>query len=130
METRLLVVDSGVGTIDCSMILIGPSVVDKDDRNEHLLAHRGVRIAGNNFDIQLALKKANNTLASIGQLMQSAVTQVKCQPKVIFVTGETAKSPVLYEYLSEQMPNMPLVIGDHFGSVSDGLARWANNIYR
>jgi hypothetical chaperone protein len=77
------------------------------------------------------LKKANsNTLKSIGQLMQSAVTQAQCQPEVIFITGGTAKSPVLNEYLSQQMPNIPLVIGDHFGSVSSGLARWAGKIYR
>jgi hypothetical chaperone protein len=243
-ETRVLVVDIGGGTSDCSMLLMSPSFANKDDRNEHLLAHSGVRIAGNDFDIQLALqgimpslgmhsllktgkpmptasyrqalainnineqtafysaknrrdlellsrdaqqtelverlvtvhdhklsyqlvnaaeqakiklskkteqaicladidesltisvnrstlKKANhNTLASIGKLMQSAVTQAQCQPEVVFVTGGTAKSPVLNEYLSQQMPNIPLVIGDHFGSVSAGLARWANKIYR
>jgi hypothetical chaperone protein len=242
-ETRVLVVDIGGGTSDCSMLLMSPSFANKDDRNEHLLAHSGVRIAGNDFDIQLALqgimpslgmhsllktgkpmptasyrqalainnineqtafysaknrrdlellsrdaqhselvnrlitvhdhklsyqlvnaaeqakiqlskkteqaicladidesltisvnrstlKIANhNTLASIGQLMQSAVTQAQCQPEVVFVTGGTAKSPVLNEYLSQQMPNIPLVIGDHFGSVSAGLARWANKIY-
>jgi hypothetical chaperone protein len=62
--------------------------------------------------------------------MQSAVTQAQCQPEIIFITGGTAKSPVLNEYLSQQMPNIPLVIGDHFGSVSSGLARWADKIYR
>jgi hypothetical chaperone protein len=243
-ETRVLVVDIGGGTSDCSMLLMSPSFANRDDRNEHLLAHSGVRIAGNDFDIQLALqgimpslgmhsllktgkpmptasyrqalainnineqttfysaknrrdlellsrdaqqtdlvsrlitvhdhklsyqlvnaaeqakiqlskkieqtisladidqslavtvnrntlKKANsNTLKSIGQLMQSAITQAQCQPEVIFITGGTAKSPVLNEYLSQQMPNIPLVIGDHFGSVSSGLARWAGKIYR
>jgi len=243
-ETRVLVVDIGGGTSDCSMLLMSPNFANKDDRNEHLLAHSGVRIAGNDFDIQLALqgimpslgmhsllktgkpmptasyrqalainnineqttfysaknrrdlellsrdaqqtdlvsrlitvhdhklsyqlvnaaeqakiqlskrieqticladidqslavtvnrntlKKANsNTLKSIGQLMQSAVTQAQCQPEIICITGGTAKSPVLNEYLSQQMPNIPLVIGDHFGSVSSGLARWADKIYR
>jgi len=243
-ETKVLVVDIGGGTSDCSMLLMGPEFRDNTDRTQHLLAHSGVRIAGNDFDIQLALqgimpslgmnsllktnkpmptasfyqalainnineqtefysaknrrdliqlsrdakettiverlitvhdhklsyqlvnaaeqakiklseqdtqvialddidnglvanvdkatlKQANNrTLASIGELMQSAVKQTQSQPDVIFVTGGTAKSPVISEYIQQQMPNIPVVIGDHFGSVTSGLARWAEKIYR
>jgi hypothetical chaperone protein len=243
-ETRVLVVDIGGGTSDCSMLLMGPTYQKDNCRLESLLAHSGVRIAGNDFDIQLALqgimpslgmnsllktgkpmptssfyqalainnineqtlfysaknrrdlvqlsrdakeqsiverlitvhdhklsyqlvnaaeqakiglseqcsqiidlndisdnlsaevnknilRNANKrTLASIGELMQSAVNQAQCQPEVIFVTGGTAKSPVLSEFLQQQMPHIPVVVGDHFGSVTSGLARWAENIYR
>lgn len=243
-ETRVLVVDIGGGTSDCSLLLMGPELSRAEDRTQHLLAHSGVRIAGNDFDIQLALqgimpslgmnsllktgkpmptssfyqavainnineqtafysaknrrdlvqlsrdakdtaiverlltvhdhklsyqlvnaaeqakialsehdnqlinlsyickelnvevnKKTlqlanNRTLKSIGDLMQSAVEQGQCQPDVIFVTGGTAKSPVLSEFLQQQMPNIPIVVGDHFGSVTSGLARWAEKIYR
>ncbi len=242
-ETKVLVVDIGGGTSDCSMLLMGPKFRDNTDRTQHLLAHSGVRIAGNDFDIQLALqgimpslgmngliktgksmptapfyqalainninkqtdfysaknrrdliqlsrdakesaiverlitvhdhklsyqlvnaaeqakislseqdtqvisleyieedlaisvdkltlKRANNrTLASIGELMQSAIKQAHSQPDVIFITGGTAKSPVISEYIQQQMPNTPVVIGDHFGSVTSGLARWAEKIY-
>ena len=243
-ETRVLVVDIGGGTSDCSMLLMSPDFSNNDNRNEHLLAHTGVRIAGNDFDIQLALqgimpslgmnsllktgkpmptanfrqalainnineqtefysaknrremellgrdaqeselvsrlltvhdhklsyqlvnaaeqakiglsdheeqticlndihdslavsvsratlKQANmRTLDNIAQLMTSAVAEAQCQPEVIFVTGGTAKSPVLSEFLQQQMPGIPLVVGDHFGSVTSGLARWAERIYR
>jgi len=243
-ETRVLVVDIGGGTSDCSMLLMGPQLSNYDDRSQHLLAHSGVRVAGNDFDIQLALqgimpslgmdsllksgkpmptanfyqalainnineqtafysaknrrelvqlsrdaketvmverlitvhdhklsyqlvnaaeqakislsevdeqiielddinpgltanvnketlKQANTkTLLSIAQLMQSAVEQAQCQPDVIFVTGGTAKSPVLSDFIKQQMPDIPVVIGDHFGSVTSGLARWADKIYR
>ena len=243
-ETRVLVVDIGGGTSDCSMLLMSPDFTNQDNRNEHLLAHTGVRIAGNDFDIQLALqgimpslgmnsllktgkpmptanfrqalainnineqtefysaknrremellsrdaqeselvsrlltvhdhklsyqlvnaaeqakiglsdheeqticlndihdslavsvsratlKQANmRTLDNIAQLMTSAVAEAQCQPEVIFVTGGTAKSPVLSEFLQQQMPGIPLVVGDHFGSVTSGLARWAERIYR
>lgn len=243
-ETRVLVVDIGGGTSDCSMLLMGPEFINSDDRVQHLLAHSGVRVAGNDFDIQLALqgimpslgmhsylktgtpmptasfyqavainnineqtkfysaknrrdliqlardakdsalverlitvhdhklsyqlvnaaeqakinlsgqdshlisltdidngltievdnplfKQANTrTLASIGELMQSAVKQAQVQPDVIFVTGGTAKSPVISDYIQQQMPCTPMVIGDHFGSVTSGLARWAEQIYR
>lgn len=243
-ETKVLVVDIGGGTSDCSMLLMGPTFSNSDDRTKHLLAHSGVRIAGNDFDIQLALQgimpnlgmnsllktgkpmptapffqavainnineqtefysaknrrelillsrdaketdiierliavhdhklsyqlvnsaeqakialseqneqiidlsvidvglsttvnkailqSANKrTLESIGELMQSAVAQAQCQPEVIFVTGGTAKSPVIHDFIQQQMPNTPVVIGDHFGSVTAGLARWADKIYK
>jgi hypothetical chaperone protein len=243
-ETRVLVVDIGGGTSDCSMLLMGPEHSNSESRIEHLLSHSGVRVAGNDFDIQLALrgimpslgmnglsktgkplptssfKQAiainnineqtefysaknrrdltqlardaqdsdivsrlvtvhdhklsyqlvnsaeqakialseselqhinlndvsknlsveinrellrqanNNTLNSIAELMKDAVEKAQCQPDVIFVTGGTAKSPVLNEFLQQQMPNIPVVIGDHFGSVTSGLARWAEKIYR
>lgn len=243
-ETRVLVVDIGGGTSDCSFLLMGPKLSRSENRTQHLLAHSGVRIAGNDFDIQLALqgimpslgmnsllktgkpmptssfyqalainnineqtafysaknrrdlvqlsRDAQNTemverlltvhdhklsyqlvnaaeqtkialsehdkhtinldniseqlstdvtketlrtanartLSSIGNLMQSAVNQAQCQPNVIFVTGGTAKSPVLSDFLQQQMPNIPIVVGDHFGSVTSGLARWAEKIYQ
>jgi len=243
-ETRVLVVDIGGGTSDCSMLLMGPELSNNDDRTKHLLAHSGVRVVGNDFDIQLALqgimpslgmnsllktgkqmptsnfyqalainnineqtafysaqnrrelvqlsrdakeqsiverlitvhdhklsyqlvnaaeqakialseqdkqsinldditdglsaevtketlRLANNrTLDSIGDLMKSAVEQAQCQPEVIFVTGGTAKSPVLSEFIQQQMPNIPIVVGDHFGSVTSGLARWADKVFK
>ncbi len=242
-ETRVLVVDIGGGTSDCSMLLMSPNYTNSDNRSDHLLAHTGVRVAGNDFDIQLALqgimpslgmnsllktgkpmptasfrqalainnineqtefysaknrreldllsrdaketelvarlltvhdhklsyqlvncaeqakiglsshneqtialddihedlavtvsrdtlKQANmRTLEQIAQLMKAAVAEAQCQPEVIFVTGGTAKSPVLSEFLQQQMPGVPVVIGDYFGSVTSGLARWAERIY-
>jgi hypothetical chaperone protein len=242
-QKRVLVVDIGGGTSDCSMLLMGPELIKSDERSGHLLAHTGVRVAGNDFDIQLALQgimpslgmksllktgipmpiasyrqavSINNineqtefyssknrrhlvqlshdakekhlverlidvhdqklsyqlvngaeqakinlsdklvheinfpeldslsidltrelfrvanerTLQHIGELMQLAVKQANCMPDVIFVTGGTAKSPVINDYIKQQIPNVPVVIGDHFGSVTSGLARWANKIYR
>lgn len=242
-ETKVLVVDIGGGTTDCSMLLMGPNFKNQSSREQHLLAHTGVRVGGNDFDIQLALRgimpslgmndmlktgkpmpvnsfnqaiAINNIneqtdfysqanyrylqtlqrdttqpdifarllkvhqqklshrlvngaeqakislteldsqsiclddlaenlqvdvdralmlqassaqLKQIGQLMQECVLQANCQPDVIFVTGGTAKSPVLHKFLSEQMPNIPVIVGDHFGSVTVGLARWAEKIF-
>ena len=242
-ETKVLVVDIGGGTTDSSMLLMGPEFRESTDRTAHLLAHSGVRIGGNDFDIQLALKgimpslgmnsllktgkpmpvnsfsqavsinnvneqtefysqsnrrfleqlkldsaeptiferlltvhdhklsyclvnsaeqakigltdtvtqnidlselednlavdvsrqlmleSSSSQLKQISQMMENAVKQAGCQPDVIFVTGGTAKSPVLNDYLTAQMPGIPLVIGDHFGSVTVGLARWAKRIF-
>jgi len=243
-ETKVLVVDIGGGTTDCSMLLMGPKLKSSVSRKQHLLAHTGVRIGGNDFDIQLALRgimpnlgmndllktgkpmpvnsfnqavainnineqtefysqanyrylqtlqrdaeqpdtfarllkvhqqklshrlvngaeqakigltefdsqpillhdladnlevevsrslmlKASSTLLKqIAQLMKECVVQANCQPDVIFVTGGTAKSPVLNQFLSEQMPSVPVIAGDHFGSVTVGLARWAEKVFK
>ncbi|MEW6991015.1 molecular chaperone [Colwelliaceae bacterium 6441] len=242
-ETKVLVVDIGGGTTDCSMLLMGPSYSGLVDRTSHLLSHTGVRVGGNDFDIQLALKgimpslgmnsllktgkpmpvnsfnqavainnineqtdfysqsnrrfleqlkrdaaepdvftrliqvhdnklsyrlvngaeqakiglteldgqaidlnylsdnlavdvtrdlmgDANSAqLKQIAEMIQEAVTLAKTKPNVVFVTGGTAKSPVLSEFLKAQLPNIPIVIGDHFGSVTVGLTRWAQRVF-
>jgi hypothetical chaperone protein len=242
-ETKVLVVDIGGGTTDCSMLLMGPEFINSIDRKDHLLAHSGIRIGGNDFDIQLALKglmpslgmksllktgkpmpvnsfnqaiainnvndqtefysqsnhryleqlqrdcaepeifsrllKVNQEklsyrlvngaeqakiglteqlsqninldyladnlkvdvsrqlmfdasaglLKQIGAMMDEAIYQAGCKPDVVFVTGGSAKSPVISQFLTEKMPNTPMVIGDHFGSVTVGLARWAKRIF-
>lgn len=53
---KVLVVDIGGGTSDCSMVLMGPDHRTKPDRREDFLAHTGERIGGNDFDIRLALQ--------------------------------------------------------------------------
>lgn len=53
-ETRVLVVDVGGGTTDCSFIRIGPSRRDKVDRSDDILGHSGERIGGNDYDQWLA----------------------------------------------------------------------------
>ncbi len=242
-ETKVLVVDIGGGTTDCSMLLMGPKQAPLTDRSADLLSHSGERVGGNDFDIALALKGVmpsfginselktgkpmpNNSywqamainnindqtefysdtnarfleqlirdakqpelvkrlltvqqnklsyrvvnaaeqskialteqtklqidlsdiddgltveldrecfasackreLSSIAVLMKDAITEANCQPDVVFVTGGTAKSPILQQFLQQQLPNTEIVIGDHFGSVTAGLTRWAKTIY-
>jgi hypothetical chaperone protein len=242
-ETRVLVVDIGGGTTDCSMLLMSPQYKTQLDRAKHLLAYSGQRIGGNDFDIQLALKGVmpslginsfltsgkpipsnsywqavainnineqtkfysaknarylnelvkdaknkhevqrlvkvqqeklsyqlvnsaeqakialteqfeqtidlsyldndltaqvdRNTLLNasfrelnaIATLMKTCVGQAGCQPDVVFVTGGTAKSPVLAQFIQAQFPQIKLVVGDHFGSVTAGLARYAQLMF-
>lgn len=53
---KVLVVDIGGGTSDCSMVWMGPDHRIKSDRRGDFLAHTGERIGGNDFDIRLALQ--------------------------------------------------------------------------
>ena len=242
-ETKVLVVDIGGGTTDCSMLLMGPKQATQIDRRQHFLSHSGERVGGNDLDIALALKgfmpsfglnsqlktgrpmpvhsfwqamainnindqtefysSANERviqqliraskqpalisrlltiqqqrlsyrmvnaaeqskialtdnehhqidlfdidtnlsitlershfssacqreLTSIAGLMKEAITQANCQPDVVFVTGGTAKSPVINQFLKQKFEQTPIIVGDYFGSVTSGLARWANRIY-
>ena len=242
-ESKVLVVDIGGGTTDCSMLIMSPEFKSQLNRDQHLLGYSGQRIGGNDFDIQLALKgimpqfgmqgllktgkpiptnsywqavainniyeqtdfysaangrylaelaldakcpeeiarlikvhkeklsyqivndaeqakiilsaqpehkidlnyieeqlstsvtpntlldSSQRELSAIGELMHECVQQAGCQPDVIFVTGGTAKSPVLAKFLQSQFPQKELIVGDHFGSVTAGLARYAQLMF-
>jgi hypothetical chaperone protein len=243
-ETRVLVVDIGGGTTDCSMLLMGPEWHDKSDRSASLLGHSGCRVGGNDLDIMLAFKElmpllglggatekgtalpalpwwnavaindvpaqsdfyataskkllldlirdarepekvkrllkvwqqrlgyrlvraaeeskialseqaeVTTQLAFIEQSLETAISvqgleaaiaqpleriqeQVKMaldasgtRPDVIYLTGGSARSPVLRQALQQQLPDIPLASGDDFGSVTAGLARWAQVMFR
>ncbi|MBU2039131.1 MAG: molecular chaperone [Gammaproteobacteria bacterium] len=69
-------------------------------------------------------------LQRIMALMQEAVAQAGVQPDLIFVTGGSARSPVIREAVARVFGDIPLLDGDHFGSVASGLTEWAEKIYR
>ena len=68
-------------------------------------------------------------LSRIEALMDEALDQAKAVPKVIYVTGGTARSPAIYRKIASLHPNVPIVVGDHFSSVTAGLTRWAHKIF-
>ncbi|KAF7786779.1 putative chaperone protein [Pseudoalteromonas rubra] len=53
-DQKVLVVDIGGGTSDCSFVQMGPDFRAKADRSDDFLAHTGKRIGGNDLDIALA----------------------------------------------------------------------------
>ena len=72
----------------------------------------------------------NERYYELVDLMQDAVEQAGCSPDVIFVTGGTAKSPIVRKAIAEKLGDIPVVDGDHFGSVTAGLTQWAEKLYR
>ncbi len=243
-ETRVLVVDIGGGTTDCSLLLMGPQWRDKADRVASLLGHSGCRVGGNDLDIMLAFKTLMPLLGQGGstrkgtglptlpwwnavaindvnaqsqfysgecgkllqqmvkeaqnselvarlfsvwkhkqsyQLVRSAeeskirlsdaaqttvplhyldegletslnirqlneaisqpldkmiqqITDVMSAsetiPEVVYLTGGSARSPLLREAIARVLPDTPVASGDDFGSVTLGLARWAATLFR
>ncbi|MBV7314340.1 molecular chaperone [Shewanella sp. NIFS-20-20] len=70
-----------------------------------------------------------DTLDKIQQLMMEAIVKANCQPEVIYVTGGTARSPMIFERISHCFPHSDIVVGDHFGSVTAGLTRYAQQAF-
>jgi len=68
-------------------------------------------------------------LQSIAKLIDATIADAGCQPDVIFVTGGSAKSPVLHNFLQQHFAHSELVTGDHFASVTAGLARWSQRLF-
>jgi hypothetical chaperone protein len=61
-EKLALVVDIGGGTSDFTVMKLSKSYIHKADRREDILANTGVRIGGNDFDKNLALRSFMPTL--------------------------------------------------------------------
>ncbi|UZE96373.1 molecular chaperone [Alkalimarinus alittae] len=68
-------------------------------------------------------------LNRISALMKEAVTQAQCSPDLVYVTGGTAKSPVIRDAIQQQLGEIPIMDGDHFGSVTAGLTKWAEKLF-
>ncbi|WP_435927099.1 molecular chaperone [Dryocola sp. BD613] len=243
-EKRVLVVDIGGGTTDCSVLLMGPQWRTRRDREQSLLGHSGCRVGGNDLDIMLAYKQlspllgmggqtekgialpvlpwwnavaindvpAQNEFYStangrmLGELVRDArepdkvaylqkvwrqrlsyrlvraaeeskialsdskqvatmlpfiakelgcdITQAELsvaisqplqrileqvmlaletsdvKPEVIYLTGGSARSPMIKHALAQLLPGIALAGGNDFGSVTAGLARWAEVVFR
>ncbi|MBV7263073.1 molecular chaperone [Photobacterium sp. WH77] len=66
----------------------------------------------------------------ISSLINEALSQAECAPDVIFMTGGSARSPMLRQLIEQRLPGVPIVAGDYFGSVTAGLSRWAEFCFR
>ncbi|MFA0086867.1 molecular chaperone [Vibrio sp. 10N.261.51.F12] len=72
----------------------------------------------------------DNPKQKIKELVKEAVNQAGIQPDVVFMTGGSARSSVLRQAVNDILPNTPLVAGNYFGSVTAGLARWADICFK
>ncbi|VDZ89768.1 protein YegD [Lelliottia amnigena] len=68
-------------------------------------------------------------LQRILEQVQLALENGNDKPDVIYLTGGSARSPLIKKALAEQLPGIPIAGGDDFGSVTAGLARWAKVMF-
>ena len=71
-----------------------------------------------------------NPTEKIKALVIEAIKQSSIKPDVIYMTGGSARSPILTRAVKSVLPDTPVISGNYFGSVTAGLARWANTIFR
>jgi len=69
-------------------------------------------------------------LEAIKKLISECVKQSAILPELVYITGGSAKSPVVRKTISEVLPNITILDGDYYGSVAAGLSKWANMIWR
>jgi hypothetical chaperone protein len=90
-------------------------------------------IADNIQDVmtQSQLREAiEQPLQRILEQVTQALACSDCRPDVIYLTGGSARSPLLRQAIQQQLPGIELVGGNDFGSVTAGLARWAQTQFR
>ncbi|MCZ6852881.1 MAG: molecular chaperone [Gammaproteobacteria bacterium] len=61
-EQKVLVVDVGGGTTDCSFVCVGPEHRGSKNREADVLGHSGERLGGNDYDQMLALQSVMPSL--------------------------------------------------------------------
>lgn len=71
-----------------------------------------------------------NSLRSIKTLVQESITQSGVKPDVVYITGGSARSPILRTAIKSILQDTPIVSGDYDGSVTSGLARWADLCFK
>ncbi|KAA5953373.1 MULTISPECIES: molecular chaperone [unclassified Pantoea] len=69
-------------------------------------------------------------LEKILEQVQLALATSQIKPDVIYLTGGSARSPLLRAALQQTLPDTPNAGGDDFASVTAGLARWAEVMFR
>lgn len=70
-------------------------------------------------------------LQKISSLILEVIDQASAQPEVVYITGGSAKSPLIQQLVRNLFgAQIPIVDGDHFGSVAAGLGVWARRIFQ
>ena len=78
-----------------------------------------------------AMKDAvRRPLTQMINVVNETIAQAAVKPDLIYITGGSARSPVIRQIITEQVGDIEVVDGDHFGSVANGLTLWANRIFK
>jgi hypothetical chaperone protein len=63
-------------------------------------------------------------------LVNESVSAAGREPDVIYLTGGMARATIVRNYLERKFPTARFVDSDHFASVTQGLALWAERLFR
>mgnify|MGYP000959235915 FL=1 len=107
-QAKISLSDSSRSSLDLNSIVTGLSCTISRDQFAHAI---------------------ERPLASITDLMTEAIRQAAVQPDLIYITGGSAKSPIIRQAIEQKLGTIPVVDGDHFGSVATGLTAWAQRLF-
>jgi len=79
------------------------------------------------YDVDLSVEDLNRSMKSwlsrVKRLVVECLENSSEEPEMLFITGGMSLSPIVRKQLTEDMlPNLPLIEGDAFNSVCEGLA--------
>jgi hypothetical chaperone protein len=79
------------------------------------------------YDVDLSVEDLNRSMKSwlsrVKRLVVECLENSNEEPEMLFITGGMSLSPIVRKQLTEEMlPNLPLIEGDAFNSVCEGLA--------
>jgi len=101
--------------------------------SDHEVTNISMSYIENDFIIQISREQFKNSieheLEKFRKIINDCKKQAGCETDVVYVTGGTAKSPIVRSFIESTCPGQPVVVGDAFGSVASGLTTWANRIY-
>ena len=105
----------------------------KINLSDHLLTHVDLSYIEKDLSCDIQREQLSAAIARpqarMLRLMEEAINQAGIKPDLIYVTGGSAKSPILRQAIEDKMGAIDVVDGDHFGSVAAGLTVWAQRIY-
>jgi len=78
-------------------------------------------------DLVIAVDDSINQIVT---LAKQAINDAATTPDVIYLTGGSAQSPLIKKALKTHLGDIKMVNGDHFGSVTAGLTKWASMVYK
>ncbi|WP_133471452.1 molecular chaperone [Paraglaciecola marina] len=118
---------------------LGHSIVAEAERTKVALSSKdsftaNLQLASENIAIPVSAQQLEKSIyrpvLKIQKLVQETLAQTHVQPDEIFITGGSARSPLLRAAIKSVVGNIPIANGDYEGSVTSGLARWADLCFK
>jgi hypothetical chaperone protein len=118
---------------------LGHSIVAEAERTKIALSNKdhftaAIKLPSECIDIPISVQQMEKSIyrpvLKIQKLVQETLAQAQVQPDEIFITGGSARSPIIRAAIKSVVGNVPIANGDYEGSVTAGLARWANLCFR
>jgi len=126
---RLQVVYEEMLSYHLSQSAEGAKIALSSDENTEIPLDYLERGLTTNISREQFKEAIDQELTKFISLMKEVESQAQVVPDVIYVTGGTARSPVVDACIRNAFPDARIVFGDLFGSVGAGLTTWAHRIF-